>query len=170
VTLKNHQRAVRYRQFAPAEPDRAIADLLLKLADEADRDVLCTSDWVRSSSPNGTDESIDARPLRIHTSCRPTLSQCERLRNISSGRLVSYMPFKQPGVAEARDQSSISVAIRSSSARCSGPLAPSRRNFPMPCRIPVPRSLGSADASRRASWKPDRAPSTRRPRCREKRT
>jgi len=50
---QEHQRAVRYRQFAPAEPDRAIADLLLKLADEADRDVLCTSDWVRSNSPDG---------------------------------------------------------------------------------------------------------------------
>jgi hypothetical protein len=53
VTLKNHQRAARYRQLALAEPDRAKADLLLKLADEADRDVLCTSDWLRSSSPNG---------------------------------------------------------------------------------------------------------------------
>jgi len=53
VTSKNHARAVRYRQLALAEPDRAIADLLLKLADEADRDVLCTSDWVRSNSPDG---------------------------------------------------------------------------------------------------------------------
>jgi hypothetical protein len=53
VTLENHQRAARYRQLALAEPDRAKADLLLKLADEADRDVLCTSDWARSSSPNG---------------------------------------------------------------------------------------------------------------------
>jgi hypothetical protein len=53
VTSKNHQRAVRYRQLALAEPDRASADLLLKLADEADRDVLCTSDWIRSNSPNG---------------------------------------------------------------------------------------------------------------------
>jgi hypothetical protein len=53
VTSKNHARSVRYRQLALAEPDRAIADVLLKLADEADRDVLCTSDWIRSNSPNG---------------------------------------------------------------------------------------------------------------------
>ena len=51
VTQKNQARAVRYRQFALAEPDRAKADLLLKLAEEADRDVLCTSDWL--SHPSG---------------------------------------------------------------------------------------------------------------------
>jgi hypothetical protein len=49
VTLKNQARAIRYRQLALGEPDRVRADLLLKLADEADRDVLCTSDWCRSS-------------------------------------------------------------------------------------------------------------------------
>jgi hypothetical protein len=45
---KNPARAVRYRQLALAEPDRSKADLLLKLADEADRDVLCTADWLCS--------------------------------------------------------------------------------------------------------------------------
>jgi hypothetical protein len=43
---KNHARAVRYRQLSLAEADRDKADLLLTLADEADRDVLCTSDWL----------------------------------------------------------------------------------------------------------------------------
>jgi hypothetical protein len=52
VTQKNQARAVRYRQLSLAEPDRAkAADLLLKLAEEADRDVLCTSDWL--SHPSG---------------------------------------------------------------------------------------------------------------------
>ena len=51
VTQKNQARAVRYRQLSLAEPDRAKADLLLKLAEEADRDVLCTSDWL--SHPSG---------------------------------------------------------------------------------------------------------------------
>jgi hypothetical protein len=44
---KNHARAVRYRQLALAEPDRAKAAVLLTIADEAERDVLCTVDYVR---------------------------------------------------------------------------------------------------------------------------
>lgn len=51
MTQKNQARAARYRQLSLAESDRAKADLLLKLADEADRDVLCTSDWL--SYPSG---------------------------------------------------------------------------------------------------------------------
>jgi hypothetical protein len=51
VTQENQARAVRYRQLALAEPDRAKADLLSKLAEEADRGVLCTSDWL--SHPSG---------------------------------------------------------------------------------------------------------------------
>ena len=54
----NHARAVRYRQLALAEPDRAKADMLFKLADEADRDVLCTSDWLRQ-------EVQDAKPVKV---------------------------------------------------------------------------------------------------------
>ena len=46
MSTKNHTRAVRYRELALAEPDRSKADLLLKIADEADRDVLCTADWL----------------------------------------------------------------------------------------------------------------------------
>ena len=34
----NHARAVRYRQLALAEVDRSRADLLFKIADEADRE------------------------------------------------------------------------------------------------------------------------------------
>jgi hypothetical protein len=41
---KNHERAVRYRRLALAEPDKAKAALLLKIADEAERGVLCTVD------------------------------------------------------------------------------------------------------------------------------
>ena len=39
-------RAIRYRRLALAEQDKATADLLLKLADECDRGVLCTADWL----------------------------------------------------------------------------------------------------------------------------
>jgi hypothetical protein len=52
--LKNHTRAIRYRQLALGEPDRAKADMLYKLADEAERNVLCTSDWTRDrKAPEG---------------------------------------------------------------------------------------------------------------------
>ena len=39
-------RAVRYRRLALSEGDKAKADLLLKLADESDRGILCTSEWL----------------------------------------------------------------------------------------------------------------------------
>jgi hypothetical protein len=41
---KSHIRAVRYRQLALAEPDKAKAAILFKIAEEAERDVLCTVD------------------------------------------------------------------------------------------------------------------------------
>jgi hypothetical protein len=44
IDPKNHARAVRYRQLALAESDKAKAAVLYKIADEADRDVLCTVD------------------------------------------------------------------------------------------------------------------------------
>jgi hypothetical protein len=40
-------RAVRYRRLALATGDQANADLLLKLADECDRGMLCTAEWRR---------------------------------------------------------------------------------------------------------------------------
>jgi hypothetical protein len=39
-------RAVRYRKLALATKDRADADLLLKLADECDRGILCSTEWL----------------------------------------------------------------------------------------------------------------------------
>ena len=41
---KNLTRATRYRQLALAEPDKAKAAVLRQIADEAERDVLCTVD------------------------------------------------------------------------------------------------------------------------------
>jgi hypothetical protein len=50
---KNHDRAVRYRRLALAEPDKAKAALLLKIADETERGVLCTADQTLiKSAPN----------------------------------------------------------------------------------------------------------------------
>ena len=45
---KNLARAVRYRQLARAEPDKAKAAILREIADEAERDVLCTVDKMDS--------------------------------------------------------------------------------------------------------------------------
>jgi hypothetical protein len=38
-------RAIRYRRLALAQVDKAISDLLFKLADESDRGILCTTEW-----------------------------------------------------------------------------------------------------------------------------
>ncbi|MFY9958970.1 hypothetical protein [Bradyrhizobium sp.] len=48
---KNHARAVRYRQLALTETDSAKADLLCLLAEEAERDVLCTVDRSHDGLP-----------------------------------------------------------------------------------------------------------------------
>jgi hypothetical protein len=57
---KNHDRAVRYRRLALAEPDKAEAALLLKVAEEAERGVLCTADQIpRQYAPDGK----TAKPL-----------------------------------------------------------------------------------------------------------
>jgi hypothetical protein len=41
----SNARAIRYRRLALGEEDKATADLLLKLADESDRGLLCTAEW-----------------------------------------------------------------------------------------------------------------------------
>lgn len=45
-----HERAVKYRRLAMAEPDPAKADLLYKIAAEAERGVLVTSNWATPGS------------------------------------------------------------------------------------------------------------------------
>lgn len=44
-------RAARYRRLALASGDQVNANLLLKLADECDRGMLCTADWL-SAGPS----------------------------------------------------------------------------------------------------------------------
>lgn len=48
MTSKSQVRAVRYRRLALAEPDKAKAAILNHIADEAERDVLCTVDKMDS--------------------------------------------------------------------------------------------------------------------------
>ena len=40
----SNARAIRYRRLALATKDKTIADLLLRLADECDRGILCTAE------------------------------------------------------------------------------------------------------------------------------
>ena len=47
---KNHMRALRYRKLALAELDRDKANLLSRIADEAERGVLCTVDGISAAS------------------------------------------------------------------------------------------------------------------------
>jgi hypothetical protein len=42
----SNPRAVKYRRLALAEEDREKADLLYKIADEADKGVLVTAEWM----------------------------------------------------------------------------------------------------------------------------
>jgi hypothetical protein len=51
----SNARAIRYRRLALAEEDKATANLLLKLADECDRGILCTAEW-RSARPSRKNE------------------------------------------------------------------------------------------------------------------
>jgi len=59
---KNHARAVRYRQLALAEPDRAKATVLLTIADEAERDVLCTVDSTNVGYTRRDAQNIPIQP------------------------------------------------------------------------------------------------------------
>jgi hypothetical protein len=59
---KNHARAVRYRQLALAEPDRARAAVLLTIADEAERDVLCTVDSSNLGFTRQREQNIPIQP------------------------------------------------------------------------------------------------------------
>jgi hypothetical protein len=57
-------RAVRYRKLALAAKEGADADLLLKLADECDRGLLCTTEWLsaRPSFKNDQPSKAGAGP------------------------------------------------------------------------------------------------------------
>jgi hypothetical protein len=58
----SNARAVRYRKLALASGDQANADLLLKLADECDRGMLCTAEWL-SARPSLKNEQPPKVPV-----------------------------------------------------------------------------------------------------------
>ena len=56
----NNARAIRYRRLALASGDQANADLLLKLADECDRGILCTAEWRSAWPPRRSEQPPQA--------------------------------------------------------------------------------------------------------------
>jgi hypothetical protein len=65
----SNARAIRYRRLALATKDKTIADLLLRLADECDRGILCTAEW-RSARPFRKDE-LPPRDTRVRLEWDP---------------------------------------------------------------------------------------------------
>jgi hypothetical protein len=51
----SNSRAIRYRRLALAEQDSEKARLLQLIADEADRGVLCTAEWISTRQTKLTD-------------------------------------------------------------------------------------------------------------------
>jgi hypothetical protein len=57
----SNARAIRYRRLALAQEDKATADLLLKLADECDRGLLCTAEWRSARLSRKNEQPLKAR-------------------------------------------------------------------------------------------------------------
>ena len=56
MRLSPHERAVRYKRLALAEPDPEKSRLLYLIANEAERGVLATADWM--TRPDGPADRI----------------------------------------------------------------------------------------------------------------
>jgi hypothetical protein len=57
----SNSRSVKYRRLALVEPDQEKAQLLYRLADEADRGVLFTSEWL-SGRASALEEMNEVKP------------------------------------------------------------------------------------------------------------
>ena len=68
-------RAIRYRRLALAEQDKATADLLLKLAAECDRGVLCTADWLSAKLSRKNEQSPKAGDAKVRFEWNPLNDQ-----------------------------------------------------------------------------------------------
>jgi hypothetical protein len=64
-------RAVRYRRLALAERDTANADLLLRLADECDRGILCTSEWLSARLSLKNEQPPNAGDAKVRPDWNP---------------------------------------------------------------------------------------------------
>ena len=72
----SNPRAVRYRRLALEQEETAKADLLLKIADESDRGLLCTAEWlsVRPSLKNEQPPRHSLNGTHINTEAENPLS------------------------------------------------------------------------------------------------
>ena len=57
----SNTRAVRYRRLALEQEETAKTDLLLKIADESDRGLLCTAEWLLVRRNEQTPKVEDAK-------------------------------------------------------------------------------------------------------------
>jgi hypothetical protein len=102
MNSKNHIRAVRYRQLALAEPDRAKADVLLKIADEAGLiTTFATNQSLRpiSAMPRGPKGNGQAWRVFV-TPSRASGRRTEPLRDhpCRSRRLIRMLPILRPPI------------------------------------------------------------------------
>jgi hypothetical protein len=63
------------RRLALAEQDKATADLLLKLADECDRGVLCTADWLSAKLSRKNEQPPKAGDAKVRFKWNPLNDQ-----------------------------------------------------------------------------------------------
>jgi len=63
--MVSNARAIRYRRLALASSDKADADLLLKLADECDRGILCTAQWLSARPSRQNEQSPKAEDAKF---------------------------------------------------------------------------------------------------------
>ena len=85
MNSKNHIRAVRYRQLSLAEPDRAKADVLLKIADEAERDVALHRRLDAQRDPANPAEATKL-VMMSWGKCRRNQGRLQRVRSENSHR------------------------------------------------------------------------------------
>jgi hypothetical protein len=65
-------RAIRYRRLALAEKDKTMADLLFKLADESDRGILCTSEWLSTRLSLNDKQPLNAGDAKVRFDAEPS--------------------------------------------------------------------------------------------------
>ena len=58
-------RATRYRRLALATADKADADLLVKLADECDRGILCTAHWLSARPSRQNEQPLEEEDTKF---------------------------------------------------------------------------------------------------------
>src|SRR5437879_13035234 len=84
----SNARAVRYRRLALATEDKDNADSLLKLADECDRGLLCTAEWLSAAGLSRKNEQPPkAGGARVRDD--PTMTDVE---NVSQTRPLAPKP------------------------------------------------------------------------------